>query len=467
MRKILMLLCSLILILGCEDFLTGELLDNNPNKVSDVNQVSVEALFVGSQVTMYGFMEGYLSRMVSMFMQQLSGQLTYHADDFNCSPLDWRLDGRWSDMYGTGGLVDLRGIQRRSAEQDKFLLQGMAQMWESLLFSTAADLWGALPYSEAVDSRYVEPMFDSQREIHNHVLNLIDDAMVNIGKGQVFATTNDFSFSGNQSNWIAAAHSLKARIRLNWAEVDGMAAYQDALAQAQLGVMDESGAGDWKPLHNAEGDNMESVWFQFFDENQYALGAGKLLADLLKKGNDSRLSIYFDPNSAFNDTVVGLAPRMSTPPYASQLNQNTVGNEAWRVPWVSWHENQFIIAECQYQLGQPTQALATLNHILEVLESRWQAFDPTCQLPRYENISGEAVFKAIMTEKYIALFLNMQTFSDWRRTGYPLFIDGNGSSTECDNGVPRRLPYPELEKKTNSNVPAGDSIYDRVENDPY
>ena len=77
---------------SCEGFLTGENLDSNPNKVGDVDQISVESLFVGSQVTLYGFMEGYLSRLVTMFMQQLGGQLYSHADDYSCAPLDWRLD---------------------------------------------------------------------------------------------------------------------------------------------------------------------------------------------------------------------------------------------------------------------------------------------------------------------------------------------------------------------------------------
>jgi len=452
--------------MACEGFLTGDLLDNNPNKVSDVDQVSVESLFVGSQVTMYGFMEGYLDRLVTMFMQQLGGQLSSHVDDFNCAPLDWRLDNRWSDIYGTGGLVDLRTIQNRSLEQEKFMILGMSQMWEALLFSTAADLWGDLPYREAVDSRYPEPLFDSQRDIHDDVLALIDDAMLNIGEGQVFTTLNDFSFAGDQAKWIAAAHTLKARILLNWAEVDGITAYEEALLEAQSGIADPSGAGDWKPLHTSTGNNEESVWFQFFDENQYALGAGLLLVDMLERDNDGRLTIYFDSQSAFNDSVVGIAPGSSPPPYASQLNENTVGSESWAVPWVSWHENQFIIAECQFQLGQEAEALATLNNIQEVLEARWQEFDSQCQLPRYQNISGSILLEAMMNEKYKAMFLNMQTLSDWRRTGYPSFVDANGNSTECDNGIPRRLPYPELEKKTNSNVPQGDSIYDRVENDP-
>ena len=456
-----------VCLLGCEDFLTGDMLDSNPNKVDDVDQISVESLFVGSQVTMYGFMEGYINRLVTMFMQQLGGQLYSHADDYNCAPLDWRIDDRWSDMYGTGGLVDLRTIQIRAREQEKFVLLGIAQMWEALVFSTAADLWGDLPYSQAVDSRYPEPVFDTQKSVHDAVLLLIDKAIINLEKGQDFSRLNDFTFDGDTEKWIRCAKSLKARIHLNWAEVDGSLAYQEALSLAQGGILDQSGDGDWKPLHREGSDNEESVWFQFFQENQFVMGAGHLLVDLLKKDSDSRLGVYFDPSSAFNDTVVGIAPGGQVPPYASQLNPNTVGSENWSVEWLSWHENQFIIAECQYNLGNAQAAIETLNSTLAVLEGRWQMFDSTFVLPRYSNISGSEIIASIMNEKYKALFLNMQTLSDWRRTGYPEFIDRNGNSTTCDGGVPRRLLYPELEKKTNSNAPEGDSIFDRVENDPF
>ena len=456
----------LLFVSGCEDFLTGNNLDSNPNKVDDVDQVSVEALFVGSQVTLYGVMEGYLSRLVTMFMQQLAGQLYSHADDYKCAPLDWRLDDRWSDLYGAGGLVDLRTIQQKSEVQEKYLLKGISQMWEALVFSTAADLWGDLPYSQAVNSLYAEPDFDSQGSIHNAIISLVDEAIENIERGQAFSNLNDFTFSGNQEKWVSCARTLQARITLNWAEVNGAVAYTQALALAQQGISDPTGESDWKPFHRAGSDGEESIWHQFFDENLYVMGAGALLVDMLKKDNDGRLTIYFDAESAFNDTVVGISPSSPVPPYASQLNQMTVGSESWGIEWVSWQENQFIIAECQYNLGQEEASLATLNNILASLEQRWKQFDSECQLPRYANINSSELIAAIMNEKYKAMFLNMQTISDWRRTGYPVFQDRSGNSTECEGGVPRRLLYPELEKKTNSNVPPGDSIFDRVENDP-
>ena len=80
--------CLLVIFLmGCEDFLTGDLLDNDPNKVDDVSIISIESLLVGSQVSMYGVMESYLNRMVTMIMQQMAGQKLEYYSDYNCSPI--------------------------------------------------------------------------------------------------------------------------------------------------------------------------------------------------------------------------------------------------------------------------------------------------------------------------------------------------------------------------------------------
>ena len=76
-----------LFFISCEDFLSGPLLDQNPNKVDDVAAVSAEALLVGSQVTIYGIMEGYLNRAVSMVMQQMSGLQTDYYRDYNVTRL--------------------------------------------------------------------------------------------------------------------------------------------------------------------------------------------------------------------------------------------------------------------------------------------------------------------------------------------------------------------------------------------
>ena len=459
----------LILILGCGDFLSGPLLDQNPNEVDDVSVVSPEALLVGSQVTIYGVMEGYLNRAVSMVMQQMSGLQTDYYRDYNCDPIDVNTNGRWTAMYGTGGLIDLNTTQEVAEAQEKYVLLAISQMWEALLFSTAADLWGDIPYSQAANPEYAEPKFDSQQDVHMAVLDLIDDAIENFQKSQVFAlpTEYDFTFGADTDKWIAAAHTLKSRIYLNWAEVNNDY-YQLALEESEMGILDQSGSGDWTALHGASIAE-RSVWFQFILSNSDYMGAGKLLVDMLDRDNDSRLNIYFLGNGTPN--IVGVSPGDSIQ-NASMLNITGHYGMQWEPDFVSWYENHFIQAECYFQLGNESLALSKLNETLDGIEQRWQGLGfSSASIPRYDNLSGEDLLAAIMNEKYKALFLNMQSWSDWRRTGYPNFVDSDDNSTECGGtsggiSVPRRLLYPEKEKASNPNCPRNDDIYDRLENDP-
>ena len=467
--KIYSFLVTLFFV-GCEDFLSGPLLDQNPNEVDDVNIVSPEALLVGSQVTIYGVMEGYLNRAASMVMQQMSGLQTDYYRDYNCDPIDVNTNGRWTAMYGTGGLVDLNTTQEVAQEQEKFILLGISQMWEALLFSTAADLWGDIPYSEAANPNFAEPNFDSQRDVHFAILDLLDDAISNFQKGQVFAlpVDYDFTFGADADKWIAAAHTLKSRIYLNWAEVNNEY-YTLALEEAQMGILDQSGSGDWTALHGSAIAE-RSVWFQFFLSNPDYMGAGKMLVDMLERDSDSRLNIYFLGLSG--STIEGSSPGDSAQ-NASMLNITGHFGMQWQPEFVSWYENSFIMAECYSKMGDDDMALSTLNSTLDGLEQLWsnRGFSAV-SIPRYDSLTGNALLESIMNEKYKALFLNIQSWSDWRRTGFPVFVDSDNNSTECGGtsggiGVPRRLLYPEKEKASNPNCPNGDAIYDRVENDPY
>ena len=195
MKNSLTLSMLAILFTSCEDFLSGPLLDQNPNEVDDVSIVSPEALLVGSQVTMYGVMEGYLNRAVSMVMQQMSGLQTDYYRDYNCEPIDINTNGRWTAIYGTGGLIDMKTTQKVANDQEKFVLLAISQMWEALIFSTAADLWGKIPYSQAANADFSQPKFDSQQEVHFAIIDLIDEAIENFEKGQVFALPAAYDFS--------------------------------------------------------------------------------------------------------------------------------------------------------------------------------------------------------------------------------------------------------------------------------
>jgi hypothetical protein len=65
-----------------------------------------------------------------------------------------------------------------------------------------------------------------------------------------------------------------------------------------------------------------------------------------------------------------------------------------------------------------------------------------------------------MNQKYLSSFLQLETWSDWRRTGFPVLVKATGAVT---TEIPRRLPYPDDERLYNSaNMPTGLTITSRV-----
>ncbi|MCP4582983.1 MAG: SusD/RagB family nutrient-binding outer membrane lipoprotein, partial [candidate division Zixibacteria bacterium] len=115
-------------------------------------------------------------------------------------------------------------------------------------------------------------------------------------------------------------------------------------------------------------------------------------------------------------------------------------------------------AECQYNTNDQTGALATLNTALGVCEDK---FGLTANsIARYTGLTGTPLLEAIMLEKYKALFMNPQSWNDWKRTGYPEIE----SSITLD--IPRRFMYPADEENTNSSFPGVKGIWGRNQNDP-
>jgi hypothetical protein len=79
--------------------------------------------------------------------------------------------------------------------------------------------------------------------------------------------------------------------------------------------------------------------------------------------------------------------------------------------------------------------------------------------------SGQALLEQIINQKYIALFLNMEVWNDYKRTCLPAIQPVAGKR------VPARLFYGQTERQTNSlerggHIPPPDQQPARNDNDP-
>jgi hypothetical protein len=111
------------------------------------------------------------------------------------------------------------------------------------------------------------------------------------------------------------------------------------------------------------------------------------------------------------------------------------------LPVLTMFELQFIKAEAQFRSGDLAGARGSLEQGIAANMSYLGVASDSAQL-YIDSLPGATTLELIMEEKYISMFTQGESWTDWRRTGYPtLSADPLWYLTE----IPRRMPYPESE----------------------
>jgi starch-binding outer membrane protein, SusD/RagB family len=431
-----------VLLVGCKDWLTGDKLTNNPNKPTDA---TAEQLFTGVEVSIMSLWETYPMNLLPLWAQQIVGVTRQWADYANyLSGTDnITADGLWNQMYGGGGLADARRIDSLTTANGDIVLRGEGRVLQALIVGTAADIWGDIPFSQAGFADIKTPQFDTQADVYAHIEALLDSAIADMASGQGDgALTADVIYANDVAKWTAAAHTLKARFYMHTSRgADSTARFTAALAEAQLGIRTATGglqisspAYDFQSVHTTTAGE-QNLFYNFLigpragDVEPSAIH----ITALDSTANDSLLPVFYisnDPTGAFIGSSAGVSAGGTVATFA--ITATTP------MGIVTYAENELILAEAQYRLGDQAGALATLNAF------RASVGAPAAAVPGVTN----GLLVAILLEKYGRLFLNPEVYFDYLRTCVPNIPAPVGASADFPY-VPARLPYGYTEEITN------------------
>jgi starch-binding outer membrane protein, SusD/RagB family len=451
-RKTYVALACLGLLLGtagCDTFLTGDKLSTNPNLPT---AASIQQLFVGVQAGQFAFEEGTVAMMMCEWVQACSatnGRFVQNAAQYNFGEGSniAANGGDWISVYDGGGLVDIKQVEADAAATGDSSWLGIAKIWEAFTMGTASAMWGDIPYSQAISSN-TSPALDNRFVILGNLQTLLTDAIAELTNGSgagpgvadlVFGVDTAF-----RHKWIKVAWTLKARYYIETAESLGAAAYNNAITAATNGISDPSGASDFRSFHSTA-TSERNMWAQFQTSSGFGgdLEAGKALADYMNARSDPRRAQYFCPNKGggyggddFNTAVPAdsISNFLCLPPRFQ--------GDA-RIPYVTYVENELILAEAYNQTGNDALALTHLNNARATVAA-------PISTPLV-GITGAALLDSIMLEKWVSSFQNMESISDYRRTCIPALTPSANAFNFTH--VPGRLYYPQNERNVNTNVP--------------
>ena len=402
---------------------------DSPKATADPNNPTVAStnqLFVGVQANTFGYYEGYVPMLVCMWMQQCAGiNSRFVQTEGEYGITHGSLDFTFNSVYVGGGLVGVRTVEANADKAGDKLYKGIAEVHEAMIIMLTADSWGDIPYRDAISDNALAA-FDPQMQIYDDLLALLDNAISDLNGPGSGPGSADLVYGGSKTQWIEAAHTLKARIYLHRVEKLGNGEYAKALAEARLGI--SKPANDWLTQHSAA--NAErNVWQQFQSTSGFGqdLVAGARLVNLMKAQNDPRLPEYFGqaPNGGYGgfDATLGTTSLQTVSGITGTRNSPT-----FRQPIITYDENQLIIAEASLQGGDPNSAATALNTVRA----------------RYgKGAIASPTLNDIMTEKYIALYQNPEVWNDYKRTCLPALTPAVGKAV-----IPGRFLYGQTQVQT-------------------
>src|SRR6266850_1218680 len=454
-------LVSLGLLLGtagCDSFLTGDKLSQDPNRPTIA---SAQQLFIGVQAGQFAFQEGTVAMMMCEWVQSCSAGNSRFVQQaaqyvFNETSNIAANGGDWINAYAGGGLVDIKRLEDLVGAANDSVWLGITQVWEALTMGTVSSMWGDVPYSEAVSGK-TSPALDDRFTILGNLQTLLTTAIANLGKTGTGPGVNDLVFGGSVAKWTKAAWTLRARYYMQTAESLPATAYTAAIAAALVGILKarndprlakyycKATTAAWKAntKYKTNGaildpnGNMEQVTAVTLDSLS---GATQPVWPAVAGGTTVDNHVTW-----INRGLPYVGDDFNTPPPPPVSNFTCLPPRFQadaRIPYVSYVENELILAEAYH--SQPTADDASaLTHL--------NSARATVPLPALVGITGAALLDSIMIEKYAAMYQNIESINDYRRTCIPNLTPS--ANSQSFQNVPGRLFYPQNERNVNTNVP--------------
>ena len=132
----------------------------------------------------------------------------------------------WDGLYDN--LQDYQYVIDNADANNQKYFKGPAKIMKAYVYSALVDMYGNLPYSDALKGvGSLAPKFDDQKAVYEDLMKLLDEAIVDV-KANAFASSfvgSDIIFKGNTTGWAQFANSLKLRLLVHQSRIGGKEAY--------------------------------------------------------------------------------------------------------------------------------------------------------------------------------------------------------------------------------------------------
>lgn len=391
-----------------------------------------------------------------LWMQYLSRNIySNEGDNYGITPTFY--NNTWKSFYNDG-LVNFQRIVSQSKSDGPIPntnYEGIAIVMRSWTFSLLTDIYGPIPYTEALkgtaETPVYNPTYDSQDKVYAGILADLKEANEKLKVGGP-AVSGDIIYNGDILKWKKFANSLRVRLANRQAakkSVESKAILAEIVGDpAKYPVFTSN--SDNAVLNSTESRPSNNEW------NEVMIVGGrtdwnisKTFVDKLTSLGDSRLAVFATPvKGVYEGIPNGLPDAIATTFLSSAA---TIGNYFTKASapsvLMTFSELQLDFAEAVIDGDVKGDAEAYFKSGISASFSQFGATISTDYLSKLGTVSKEK----ILDQKYIALFgQGVEAWTEYRRTGFPVLPAKDPRAVFENNGIlPTRLPYPTTEYSLN------------------
>ncbi|MEN5057973.1 SusD/RagB family nutrient-binding outer membrane lipoprotein [Sphingobacterium kitahiroshimense] len=477
-KKLLVLaLIGTVGLTGCNKFLDINENPNNPEQATPgLLLPTVEAAIsqvVGNSFQVYGNIWG------QYWTQNPTSSQYRTLDQYRI--VNSAMDRPWLILYrnalNNANLI----INTKTSASENY--KGMAYILKAYTFQIATDAFGDIPLSESLQAAgNLNPKYEAQEVVYDSIFNYIDKGLALLQTKQAIpVTSQDMLFNGDLNKWKAFGNTLKLRAYLRISNVDAAKASAGikALYASNPVFLDE----DATITYTTTGGNENPFYNEMvgLGKTQNVVASGTAVKAFVKN-NDPRLFAFYEKVVNNDGIVQDTIAFINQGTYSANTKKLVsspsplVGGRAVEptsavapVKLISNAESLFLQAEAVVKGWGSGDAKALYE---SGITSSFKATGYATEAANYIAKAPDAVFsgnadskvKAIITQKYFALcgFQGFESWTEWRRTGYPTFFTTSAASTLGEGRMPLRMPYANSEATTNANYPGNVVIYTPV-----
>lgn len=506
----LFLTAALLSVSSCDgDFAE---INTDPNKANaelfDPNLILPTVSYnYGNMMTGYTGAILFQSMWVQILASTSTGGANYYsnADKYVASgSTNNYIQSVWNVGYETASRT--YQMQKLAEEKGYTNLVAVGEIWKVLTLSFVSDVYGDLPYSEALmaEEGITQPKYDSQSEAYKAMLADLEGALSSINESGD-KIKNDVLYGGDLAKWKKLGYSIMLRMAMRLVNVDPALA-QSYVDKALAGGVFASAEDEAVLVSDqANGYSNSSANALNVVDDVYEVRWSKTLIDYLKANNDPRLPIIAEvpknglaanKNTAAgnNDPAVqrglpngydlkgGETDITKTSDYPGATPANPALEDDAAAPIgkysrptaiyrdrdapvfiLTYAEIQFLLADAAargynvpgtasaYYAAGLQAALTSINKFGGGTISATAAADYVSANPLDTSSATESL-KMINKQIWATagIFANfVEAWNNWKRSGFPELTPVNYTGNFSSGQIPTRQLYPSSESTTN------------------